>query len=87
MVGSNYNLVSLNVRGLNNVNKRKAVFRWLQKSKYDVILLQETHTTLDVESVWRSDWKGPVFFSHGTSNSRGCAILIRVLIWIIRQCM
>ncbi len=77
MVGSNYNLVSLNVRGLNNVNKRKAVFRWLQKSKYDVILLQETHTTLDVESVWRSDWKGPVFFSHGTSNSRGCAILIR----------
>ena len=71
------NLVSLNVRGLNNFKKRKSVFSWLEKKKYDMILLQETYSTLDSEKVWKQEWKGPMLFSHGTSKSRGTLILIR----------
>lgn len=77
MANTNYSLLSLNVRGLNNFSKRKAVFRWLEKSKFDIILLQETHTTSQLESLWRREWSGPIFFSHGTGNSRGCCMLIR----------
>ena len=77
MANATFNMISLNVRGLNNLSKRKAVLRWLAKGKYDIILLQETHSTLELERVWHDDWSGPIFFSHGTSSSKGCCILIR----------
>ena len=69
--------VSLNVRGLGDRTKRHAVFKWLEKHRYDVVFLQETHTTASVETVWNKEWKGASFFSHGSSSSRGCCILIR----------
>jgi len=53
---------------LNNASKRMAIFNWLNKSKFDVILLQETHTCLELESAWNREWQGPVFLSHGSSN-------------------
>ena len=71
-----FNLLSLNVRGLRNFDKHKAVFRWLKLKKADIIFLQETHTTAAEESKWWNLWDGPSFFSYGSSNSRGCSILI-----------
>ena len=76
MVRRCLNLVSLNVRGLGNNVKRTAIFRWVQKMKSDIVLLQETYTTVVSEREWNKEWSGPVFYSHGSSNSRGCAILI-----------
>ena len=38
------------------------------------MLLQETHTISNDENAWADDFKGQVFFSHGTSNSRGVLI-------------
>ena len=35
---------------------------------------QETHSTPSLEKIWKSDWGGDIFFSHGKSNSTGCAI-------------
>ena len=32
-------------------------------------MLQETHSTALVEQKWRNQWRGKVFFCHGTSNS------------------
>lgn len=72
-----FEVLSLNVRGLNNYAKQKSVFRGLEKSKNDIILLQETHTTLELENNFKNDWSGPIFFSHGTNNSKGCCILVR----------
>lgn len=40
-----------------------------------MIFLQETHSTKTLQRRWRNEWGGPVAFSHGTSNSRGVAIL------------
>ena len=38
--------------------------------------MQETHSTLESEQKWRTEWNGDIFFSHGDSKSKGTAILI-----------
>ena len=41
---TNFKLVSLNVRGINNFHKRRTIFTWSRKRKADVIFFQETHS-------------------------------------------
>ena len=36
-------IVSFNARGLKNAMKRKSMFAYFKKNKYDVVCLQETH--------------------------------------------
>ena len=36
-----------------------------------VLFLQETHSNSKVEQKWKEDFKGPILFSHGKSNSCG----------------
>lgn len=69
--------VSLNVNGLQAKPKRQAIFQLLRKGSYDLIFLQETHCTSDLETVWRSEWGGDIIFSNGLSNSRGVAVLLQ----------
>jgi len=66
---------SLNARGLNQSRKRQQLFRWLHNYKFDVIFLQETYSTQNVEAIWKSEWGGNIIYSHGTNNSKGVAIL------------
>ena len=71
-------LYSFNVRGMRDDVKRKLIFRHL-KIKYPngIYLLQETHSTVEVEKKWDLEWKrGLSYFSHGTNDSCGVAILI-----------
>lgn len=70
-------LVSLNVNCLQSKAKRRSIFKTCREAKYEFSLLQETHSTTDIESTWRAEWGGQILFSHGDSNSRGIAILIR----------
>ena len=79
MVGSNlaFKLISLNARGIRSFEKRKAVFGWLLKQKVDLCFLQETYSTREVEFFWKKQWKGEMFFSHGSEHSRGVLILIK----------
>ena len=35
------------------------------------MFLQETHSTFNDENIWKNDFNGPVFYSHGTSQSCG----------------
>lgn len=44
--------------------------------KFDIIMLQETHSIKKDERFWKAEWGGPLFFSHGVSNARGVAILL-----------
>ena len=72
-------ILSLNTNGLANSVKRGGLYVWLDKfhdKKNSIIMLQETHSTLNSEDYWRKEWKGKVFFAHGTSKSRGVATLI-----------
>lgn len=69
--------VSLNCRGIRTFEKRKAIFNWLNKQKADVCFLQETYSTKEVENQWKKQWRGEMFFAHGTHHSRGVVILAR----------
>ena len=73
----NFNLLSLNARGLRTFDRRKAFFNWSAKSSADICFLQETYSTSEVENIWKKQWKGDMFFSHGTGHSKGVLILVR----------
>ena len=73
-----FSVISLNVRGMRNYKKRRKILNWLVKhgSSKAVIFLQEVHCTRDVLNVWKTQWRGKSYYSCGTYQSRGIAILI-----------
>ena len=71
-------MLSFNVRGLSNLKKkRRAIFAWCRKQNANIIFLQETHSTVNSEKQWKAEWSAPLELAHGSSNSRGVAILFR----------
>ena len=71
-------MLSLNVRGIRDNDKRRGLFRWLKKyhnANDCFILLQETHSTENVERIWMNEWGSDIYFCHGTNNSHGVAII------------
>ena len=65
------------MRGINNFQKRRAIFTWCRKRKADIIFMQETHLKDELEKQWKNEWGGTMFCSHGSPNSCGVAVLIR----------
>ena len=78
-------LLSLNCNGLRDANKRRTLFTMLAAGRWDVVALQETHHVSDAEGEsWAAagagplhPWPGVSFWSHGTSASRGVALLFK----------
>ena len=79
MAASNFafKLLSLNARGIRSFEKRKAVFGWVMRQQVDICFIQETYSTKEVENVWKKQWKGEMYFSHGSVHSRGVLVLIK----------
>ena len=73
---ANLLIKSSNVRGLRDDHKRREMFHLFHKSKYNIFLIQETHSTTDCEIQWRTEWGGDIYYSHGTNTARGTCILI-----------
>ena len=71
-----YNIISLNARGLRNKHKRSKLLLWSRQQKCDVLLLQETYWTADMEKVINCEWNGTCFYSNGTNHARGVAVII-----------
>lgn len=69
--------ISLNVKGISNFKKRRAIFTWCRKRNADITFLQETHSTLQTMLQWKNEWGAKLINSHGSSNSRGVAIMIK----------
>ena len=69
-------ILSLNVRGLRNQVKRRSIFRFLKDQNCQIYLLQETFSEQKDEPIWKSEWGGTIFFSHGSTHSKGVSILI-----------
>ena len=72
-----FDMLSLNVRGIREKKKRINIFSWVRNHVSDqgVIMLQETHSTKDLESSWSSQLQcEKVYYSHGESNARGVLI-------------
>ena len=77
-VHRNTNIVTLNVRGLNNSKKRKQIFQWLKDNRADIVFLQETFITEKLFPYVNSSWKGECYHTPTDStHSRGVSILIR----------
>ena len=69
--------ISLNVKGISNFKKRRTIFTWCRKRNADITFLQETHSTLQTMLQWKNEWGAKLITSHGSSNSRGVAIMIK----------
>ena len=67
---------SLNVRGIRELTKRKALFLFCKAQKKNIHFLQETHSNSKDESFWRNQWGGKMFFCHGSNRSGGVMILL-----------
>lgn len=68
---------SLNARGLRNHRKRREIFAFLKRKDYDVIFIQESHSTPEIEKVWKREWGGEIKYSHFTSAARGTITLFK----------
>ena len=70
-----YKMATINIEGLHNPKKRIEVFKNLIKNKYDIIALQETHCTEEVEPQWKEEWPGLSYWTTGKSTQAGVAFL------------
>ena len=70
------NFLSLNVRGIRDLAKRKSIISWAKKKKADIIFLQETYSTADVINSWKYQWPGDMCYSHATNHSKGVLVLV-----------
>jgi exonuclease III len=73
-----YNLITLNINGLNDPTKRTALIDWLKCMKADIVCLQEMHASShsSIQSWFRNS--GFYVASSSVSNKRcGTAILVR----------
>lgn len=70
-----FQLISLNVNGLNEVRKRRLAFNFLRKFKSTIFLLQETHCKPGNGRLWKGQWGTTLFLTEESSNTGGVAIL------------
>lgn len=70
------NVMSLNVRGIRDITKRKVIFLLCRRTEADLILLQETHSCESDTKFWKIQWGNVVHFSHGTNHSAGILIFL-----------
>ena len=66
---------SQNCQGLNDTKKRRDVFQYIRKKKYNIACLQDIHVSMKMETYVKAEWGQNAFFSTYTSNSRGICIL------------
>ena len=68
-------IVSANVRGVADKQKRKAIFE-AQRNNADILILQETHSKDTDEKLWEYEWGGDALYSHGTSAAKGVGVFM-----------
>ena len=68
--------ITNNIKGIQNNSKRLSVVEYFKNKLGNnrILFLQETHFTFNDENIWKNDFNVPVFYSHGTSQSRGALI-------------
>lgn len=74
LVNSDVCVMSLNVRGLRDSIKRKAIFLFCKSKKPHCVLLQETHSNDSDEKFWTNQWGDKILFCHGTNRSAGTVL-------------
>ena len=67
------------VNGIQQSSKRIKVFEYLKNNSLpkSFVFLQETQSSVKKEKQWSDDFKGKIFYCHGTTNSCGVDIAFR----------
>ena len=83
----NIKFCTWNIKGSNNVVKRKAILNHLKKENVQVTFLQETHLNEEEHRKYLREWVGQVYFTSYSTNKRGAIILIhRLLPFTAKDC-
>ena len=79
------------MRGIRAKDKRLGVFQWLKRFHYgseSFILLQETHSTVEIEKIWENDWGTNKILSAVEESSlfhrKGLNTILSALMLILR---
>ena len=81
-----FKVFPLNVRGNRDQTKRRSIFSFLKDQNANIYFLQETYSEPGDENIWRKEWGGELFFSHGTKHSKGVCILINPTMQLQVEC-
>ena len=65
------------MKGLSNFRKGRTAFSGVVNVKQTLFFLQETHSIAATKNQWRNEWGAEMISCHGSSNSRGVAILFK----------
>ena len=68
MVNGEISIASYNCNGLEDNKKRQSVFTWMKEKENNIYCLQETHSPILDEVVWKKDLGGKIYFSYGQRN-------------------
>ena len=68
-------IVTVNCRGLGDGRKRKDVLNFYKSKNYNIVCLQDTHFTPELEPYIETQWGYKCIFNSFSSNSRGVAVL------------
>jgi len=71
-----YDILSPNVRGIRDQAKRRSIFLYLKDHDSKICFIQETYSQPEDEIIWKNEWGGEIFSSHGTKHSKGVCILL-----------
>lgn len=80
-------ILSINVNGLRDGNKRMAFLHWVKQLNADVICLQELHLVPSEAQAWFSSSGFNVLASPGTHRSCGVALLYRPSLTLVDSWM
>ena len=75
-IGDSIRVVSLNVQGFRDKNKRIDVMRYLGQLNPNIVALQDTHLIESDTNTLLELWNGKVILHGNKTNSRGVALLL-----------
>ena len=71
-----YDILSLNVKGIRDQAKRRSIFLYLKDHNSKIYFLSESYSQPEDGIIWKNEWGGEIFFSHGARQSKGVCILL-----------
>ena len=76
-MSNSLSLLTLNVNGMRDSQKRSRIFQFCKSLGVDFALLQETHiVNQDEVHTWSFEWGGGLHASFGSTSSCGTVILV-----------
>lgn len=78
LIMAELSFATINTRGCRDSFKRFRLFNQLRSEiNADIAFVQDTHTSISDEPIWRLIWRGEMVFSHFSNSAAGVALLFK----------